>query len=326
MSDVTITQPADPRTAIVKPNWGLNHGVAIFIGLLLAATTVLVVEYLDSRIRTRADIEQDLSLPVLALIPKLDASAAKGTDENGHSEAFLELATQLRYASETPYRSIAITSPNKGDGKSTIATNLAIALGEMASGQSDAIGTPRVLLVDADLRRPSLHRQLSLHNDVGLSDILVGRTRFDEAVQHTAHPGVDVLTSGTASRNPIKLLQSETFDRVLELAKERYATVILDAPATLPVIDAAILGAKANATIMVVSSGTTDLKATKRALQRLHSVGVRDFVGVVLNRAKRPVGEDYSDYFAIPVGASPRTAELNPGWDAGTPSAGGAPA
>lgn len=308
ISDVTITQPADPSAAGVRPSWTLNIVLAIFIGLLLASTTVLVIEYFDRRLRTSTDVERDLGLPVLAQIPNLGSGEGENPDMSVESEPFLELVTQLRYASETPYRSIAITSPNKGDGKSTIATNVAIALGEIVSGgPADALPAPRILLVDADLRRPSLHRRLSLRNDRGLSDILVGRATLEEVVQPSGHPGVDVLTSGTASRNPIKLLQSERFDRVLEHAKERYATVILDAPAALPVIDAAILGAKAGATIMVASSGNTDINAIKLALQRLHSVGVRDFVGVVLNRVALEAN-DYSDYFADLVIPPPKHA------------------
>ena len=308
ISDVTITQPADPKAAAVRPNWMLNLILAIFVGLLLASTVVLVIEYFDRRLRTSSDVERDLGLPVLAQIPNLGSGEGDQADMAVESEPFLELVTQLRYASETPYRSIAVTSPNKGDGKSTIATNVAIALGEIVAGAPlGALPAPRILLVDADLRRPSLHRRLSLRNDRGLSDVLVGRANLEDVVQPSGHPGVDVLTSGTASRNPIKLLQSERFDRVLEQAKERYATVILDAPAALPVIDAAILGAKAGGTIMVASSGNTDIKSIKLALARLQSVGVRDFVGVVLNRVAREAN-DYGDYFADLVIPPPQHA------------------
>jgi polysaccharide biosynthesis transport protein len=312
LSDVTITQPADPTSAQVHPDMTINIGVGLLVAILLGFTGVLLVDFFDNSIKDEREVERELALPVLANIPALPSDGRPMTKDVQYMmvESFLQLVTSMRYASDKPLRTIAITSPLKGDGKSTVAINVAKALGELltaAPGPSDGNGAivsaredgpTKVLLIDADLRRPSLHHKLGVLNRPGLSDILVGNSTLAAAVQPTKHPGFDVLSSGTISPNPIKLLQSANFDQLINDAMERYATVLIDAPAMLPVFDAAVLSAKADGTILVVSAGKTDLRATKRALQRLDQVGVRDFIGVVLNRSKSSI-EDYMDYISM---------------------------
>jgi polysaccharide biosynthesis transport protein len=313
LSDVTITQPADPADAQVSPNIGLNLAIGLIVAIVLGLTGVLVVDFFDSSIKNEREVERELALPVLASIPALPPEGRSVTKDVQYLmvESFLQLVTSMRYASDKPLRTIAITSPLKGDGKSTIAINVGKALGELlaatpappAEGNGPLLapgdGVPaKILLLDADLRRPSLHHKLGLSNRPGLSDILVGRAKFEDAVQPTKYPGLDVLSSGTISPNPIKLLQSANFDLVMEEAMKRYATILIDAPAMLPVFDAAVLSAKADGTILVVSAGRTDMRATKRALQRLDQVGVRDFIGVVINRSKSSM-QDYMDYIGM---------------------------
>jgi len=147
------------------------------------------------------------------------------------------------------------------------------------------------------MRRPSLHKKFDVPNVFGLSDILIGRATLAQAVQRTDRPGVDVLTSGTQSPNPIKLLQSSRFDTLLREARDRYATVIVDAPALVPVFDAAIVATKTDGTVMILSAGQTDRRSTRRAIARLESVGVNELIGTVVNRSTASVA-DYSDYFA----------------------------
>lgn len=311
LSDVTITQPADPSNADVRPNLPLNLAIGLLLALILGVTGVLIVDFFDDSIKDERTLERELALPVLAHIPALPDDGRPVTNEAQYMmfESFLQLVTSMRYSSDKALKTIAITSPLKGDGKSTIAINVGRALGELISTNVAAdrahstengghAAVPRVLLIDGDLRRPSLHHKLGLLNRPGLSDVLVGTARFADAVQPTKFASLDVLSSGTMSPNPIKLLQSTSFDRLLEEAAERYATILIDAPALLPVFDAAVLSAKADGTILVVSAGKTDMRATKRALQRLEHVGVRDFIGIVMNRSKSPV-EDYSDYLGI---------------------------
>jgi capsular exopolysaccharide synthesis family protein len=271
---------------------------------LLGLGIVFLIDWFDGRIRDERDVENDLQLPVLASVPMLpsgDGAAAIPVNvRNAALESYFQLVLAMRYSTDRPLRTVTITSPLKGDGKSTVAMNVAGAFGEIAVSSIER--EARVLVIDADMRRPSLHRKFEVPNELGLSDILVGRASFAQAVQRTDRPGVDVLTSGTHSPNPIKLLQSNRFDALLREARERYVTVIVDAPALVPVFDAAIVAAKTDGTVLIVSAGQTDMRSTRKAMARLEAVGVHDLIGTVVNRSTTKV-DDYSDYFASGIPA-----------------------
>jgi tyrosine-protein kinase Etk/Wzc len=142
-----------------------------------------------------------------------------------------------------------------------------------------------VLLIDADLRLPSIHTKLGIQRRPGLSDVLVGTASFEEAVHPTSHAGLDVVVAGTAVPNAYALLASQAFARFLDEARSRYETVLIDTPACGSVIDAAIVCAQAEGTVYVVASHQTDLAQAERGLARLRAAGVRNVVGAVLNRA-----------------------------------------
>jgi capsular exopolysaccharide synthesis family protein len=142
-----------------------------------------------------------------------------------------------------------------------------------------------VLLVDADLRIPSLHKNLNMHRASGLSDVLVGTISLDEAVRSTSYAGLDVVVAGTKVPNPFALLQSPAFERFLEEAKKRYETVLIDTPACGSIMDAAVVCARADGTVYVVASRETDATRAQRGLVRLKNAGVRNILGVVLNKA-----------------------------------------
>lgn len=300
ISDVTITQPANAQTATKTPHVVLNVAVGTVLALVVSLAIVFLVDWMDGRIRDEHDVETGLNLPVLASIPLLPigGAGAKAIPANLRSatqEAYYQLVLAMRYSTDRPLRTVTITSPLKGDGKSTVAVNVASALGEIAISNNELVA--RVLVIDADLRRPSLHKKLGVENGRGLSDILVGRAGLEDCAQRTELPGVDVLTSGLTSPNPIRLLQSNRFDELLREACKKYVTVIVDAPALIPVLDAAIVAAKTDGAVMVLSAGVTDMRATRKAMARLEAVGVSDLVGTVINRAAPPK-DDYSDYFA----------------------------
>jgi capsular exopolysaccharide synthesis family protein len=289
LSDVTITQPADPRLADKKPNLLVNLLLGIGLGAILAILGAFVIDYLDNTIKDDRDVEQELALPSLAAIPLV--KMRNGTPElpwvrTMSIEAFLQLVTSMKYASDKQLSTVVVTSPTQGDGKSTVALNVAIAMGELE---------PRVLLVDADLRRASLHHKLRMKNERGLSDILVGRSRLENVVQSTRYPGLDLLTSGTPTPNPIKLLESGRMDEFLREAQERYRCVVIDGTALSVNVDSAVVARKADGTVIVLSANQTDLRAAKQALRRMHQVGVRNILGYVLNRVV-PRKEDYEAY------------------------------
>jgi capsular exopolysaccharide synthesis family protein len=299
ISDVTITQPASAALATKTPHVATNLTIGAIVGLLLALGIVFLVDWFDGRLRDERDVETEFGLPVLASIPLMPsgdgARAVPANVRNAAMESYFQLVLAMRYSSDRPLRSVTITSPLKGDGKSTVAMNIAGALGEIAVSSIER--EARVLVIDADMRRPSLHKKFDVPNEFGLTDILVGRASFAQAVQRTDRPGVDVLTSGTHSPNPIKLLQSSRFDALLREAREKYATVIVDAPALVPVFDAAILANKTDGTVMILSANQTDRRSTRRALARLETVGVNELIGTVMNRSTANL-DDYSDYFA----------------------------
>jgi polysaccharide biosynthesis transport protein len=312
ISDVTVTQWASKELATKTPHLSINLIVATIVGVLLGLGIVFLVDWFDGRIRDERDVEGELQLPVLATIPQLPsgdgAAAIPAAVRNATLESYFQLVLAMRYSSDHPLRSVTFTSPLKGDGKSTVAMNVASAFGEIAVSSIER--EARVLIIDADMRRPSLHRKFDVPNDIGLSDLLIGRASLAQCVKRTDRPGVDVLTSGTHSPNPIKLLQSNRFDALLREARSRYETVIVDAPALVPVFDAAVVAAKTDGTVMIVSAGHTDVRSTRKALARLEAVGVNDLVGTVVNRSTTRV-DDYSDYFAAgsaPLKELPHTA------------------
>ena len=202
------------------------------------------------------------------------------------AEAFRKLRTNLQFMDvDNPPRVIVVTSPHQGDGKSTIAANLAASI---AAG-----GQPTTLL-DGDLRRPTVAESFGLVEGAGLTDVLVGRVEVEEMLQnHPDHPALQVLAAGGIPPNPSELLGSQAMRRTLrELAQN--TVVVIDAPPLLPVTDAAVLTAISDGAFVVVSSGKTldsDLGAALGHLEAVHGRAL----GVIINRVKR--GDVSSGYY-----------------------------
>jgi succinoglycan biosynthesis transport protein ExoP len=237
----------------------------------------------------------------LALAPEYAVPSARLLPENGNRtdsvrkqrvfvESFLQLVASLNYASDEPLRSLSITSPLPGEGKSTVAFNAAVALAEIR---------PRVLLIDADMRRPTLHTRLGVSKRNGLSDVLVGAMKLDDVVRKSPLAGLDVMTSGASSPNPIKLLQSERFARLLDEARKHYSLVVVDGPAINVVFDGAVIASKTDGTVLVFSSGETEVKQIRRALYRLTTAKAKSIIGVVMNRTPMRVGGKSFEYYDV---------------------------
>ncbi|HTJ24940.1 MAG TPA: polysaccharide biosynthesis tyrosine autokinase [Candidatus Limnocylindria bacterium] len=275
LSDVSVISRAAASDAEVHPNLLINLAAGLLVAVFLGIGATFVAERIDGSVKTEEDITERLALPVLASIPELPGGPGRNWVRAVTVDAFLQLVTSLRYASSDRLRSIAFTSADANDGKSLVALDTAIALAEL---------TPRVLLVDADLRLPSLHTKLGTGRDPGLSDLLVGTASFEQTVQSTAHSGLDVITAGTKVPNAYALLQSTAFEAFLEDARGRYETIILDTPACGAVVDASVVCARVDGTVYVVASHETDLGMAERGLIRLRNAGVRNVVGAVLNK------------------------------------------
>ncbi len=272
----------------------------VCVALALVPLWILLGWLINRRICSERDIVP-FGLPVLASVPNWKNTRKLTPWLRGLTiESFLQIVTFLLHGNDAGRKTLVFTSPDQGDGKSLIAMNVAIAFASVA---------PRVLIVDADVRRPSLHAKFEVSNEIGLADVLAGSTTLMSSVLVTRHAGLDLLTSGTHTDSPYQLLQSERFDYFLEEALRVYRLVIIDSPALEPVIDATVLCKKASATILVLGAGDTQYRSLETALQRLSRVGVsvgqHNLLGVILNRT-RPAAKPGDEYTPPPGTASLR--------------------
>ncbi len=303
---ISIVEPARPAGRI---GMGLRQKMmlGLLVGLGLAIVAAFFLEYLDQTIKTSADVERALEVPVLGLIPLEAKPQQVGAPANGHgrrrqnlplvslmnpdhpaTEAYRTLRTNVTFvnAEQQQLQLIVVTSPGPGEGKSTTAANLAITLAQQGS---------RALLVDADLRRPLVHRAFSLVQEPGLTDVLVGNAQLREAIRPNVVPKLDVLPAGALPPNPSELLGSEAMHRLLEQLRAQYEVIIFDTPPTLAVTDATVLGASSDAVILVVRAGETEEVAAQRALQQLRRVQAR-VAGTVLNGIRKERDRYYNYY------------------------------
>ncbi len=236
---------------------------------------------------TSRDFAALLGLPIVARIPAFNTTNPRMLPwlQSMTVEAFLHLCVTLKLRNKQPIKTLAVLSARRGEGKSTVAYNLAKSLATLQ---------PNILLVDADLRQPTLHEKAGCSNDVGLNDVLLGQMPLEAAVQH-AGSGLDILTSRGDVSNPLVLLQS-TFEDLLEDARRKYSMVIVDSPALGSVSDALLIASRVDGSLFVVSADRTQERDTQRAVAELALIGIDNVLGVVVNR-DAPVVNDYDDYF-----------------------------
>ena len=282
---VAPTRPASPRVV-------LNTILGLLGGLVLAGSLVAVLEYVDQRVRTPEEVRELLDLPTLAVVPRFRSrrgdSVGHGSEVAG--EAYRRLRTNVTFAAmDRPLTSIVVVSVRPGEGKSRTAANLAGMIA--ATGQ-------RVLLVDADMRRPTLHTLFGRSLGIGLSNLLLGLRRRDDAALEgavpTQFPGLSLLTAGTLPPNPGELLAGRHAARLIEVAERAFDTVVIDTPPVSLVADSLSLAASASATLLVVESGRTNAREVVRALEALRGVGA-NVIGTVLNKASAR-GRDHYGY------------------------------
>jgi len=289
ISDVSIIQPASADAAVLSPNLKLNLMVAPLIGMLIASIVVFILEYFERKLRDANDVQSAIGLPVIASVPSFSSSSRRALPwlQSMTVEAFLHLCVSLRLSKRQPLHSLAITSACIGDGKSTVAFNLAKALSNVQ---------PPILLIDGDMRRSTLHSHAGTPNLTGLSEVLNGESELLRSVQKLS-PQLDLLTSGQPVPNPVALLQSTHFDDLLEEAKRHYSIVVIDTPALSCVADGFAIASRVDGTALVVAANTTDERVAKEVVSQFQALGIDNVVGVVLNKDRQRI-HDYSDYFA----------------------------
>lgn len=298
----SVTDPANFDGTPIAPRTGLNIVVAAVIGLLIGFSAALLRDMLDNTVSSAQDVEKTVDVPVLASIG-FDNDFPKHpllSEINSHapiSEAYRLLRTNLQFlALDTRPKSIVITSAVPGEGKTSTATNLAIALAQTGL---------RVLLVDADLRRPRAAKVLGLERSVGVTTVLVGRTKLQESIQRHSGSGIYVLASGPIPPNPTEVLQSRTAQALFQELGEHFDMVIIDAPPLLPVADAAVTARDVDGAILVVKHGSTSKEQLRQAAQRLRAVDA-NILGVAVNMTPRRSADDYGyayGYGYEPLGA-----------------------
>ena len=278
-NNVQVMDRAELPRAPFSPNRRRDWFNALLAGVLLALGLVFGLEYLDDTVKTPDDVTARLNLPLLGLVPAVRESRPpllSGEVPHEFGEAFRSLRTSLVFtnAPEGP-RIVAVTSSQPLEGKTTTACNLATAL---------AMGGARVLLIDADMRRPGLWKLMGVENAIGLSHLLVGQARVRDAIQRTAEPNLFVIASGHTPPNPSELLASDRMQRFVENLREGpFDWVIIDTPPVLAVTDAVIVGRLVSGVVFVVGSEMTRRVHAQRALEILMA-GRPMTIGTVLNR------------------------------------------
>lgn len=293
-SNVRILDRARPNLAPVKPNVKLNLTLAVLFGLGAAVGLALLLEVLDSTIKTREQVEEAVKVTFLGILPRVPASESTAGELIVHrqphavaSECCRSLRANLLFMSpDKPRRRILVTSSGPQDGKTTTACNLAATMAENGS---------RVLLVDADMRRPRVHKVFNLNNGAGLSSLIVGQGTLEETVRTTEIPNVSVLTCGPVPPNPAELLHTESFAALLAQMASAYDWVIIDSPPVGVVADALAIATQVDGTLLVFKAGRTSRDAARRTRRALTDVKA-PILGAVLNDVDVSA-RGYSSYY-----------------------------
>jgi len=301
---VQIVETAVPAIEPSEPQKARTMGLALCLGLFAGVGLGLIREWKDQRLRSTQEIGALLGLPVLGAIPSMTAPkqtpAIRGqkiriSPESREAEAFRTVRTALFFgAPKDEARTILVTSPAPGEGKTTTVSNLGIAMAQ--AGQ-------RTLIVDTDFRRPMQHKVFGLNRQArGLSCVLVGQMGLDEAIEELPMANLFVLTCGPDVPNPAEMLNSDRFAEIVKTLAGRYDRVLIDAPPVIAVADAQIVAALCDVTVLVLRAHKSMRRVSMQACDSLAGVGGR-ILGVVVNDVPRKSdrygyygGYGYSDY------------------------------
>jgi capsular exopolysaccharide synthesis family protein len=275
-NNVSVVDNAEVPNGKFKPSLSLNAMIAAFLGLFGGIGLAFLFEQLDDTIKQPEDIERLLGISILGVVPLIRDSgkeqderrvalalAAVDDPRSAFSEAYRSVRTALQFSTaDGAPKVLMVTSPSAGEGKSTSALSLAIHFSQAGK---------RVLLVDADLRNPSLHRTLEMDNNQGLTNVLAGEANAYAVTKPTTIPNLFIMPTGPLPPNPAELLSGAKMLALLNLATEKFDHVIIDGPPVLGLADALVLGNLAEATILVVEAGATRRGYAQGAIKRLRS-------------------------------------------------------
>lgn len=289
---ISIIEPATVPDSPTKPRWELNLILGLGVGLVGGVGLAFLFEHLNTGLYTAKQIKTASSLAVLGQIPTVKKKQLFTflDGQSPDSEAFRCLRTNLfifdqhRPLRTLPLKTLLITSAEPGEGKSTVVVNLAFALAQTER---------KILLIDSNLRRPSLHNIFNLTNDRGLSSILKGETSWAETLQDARVAGIQVLTSGPLPANPAELLGSTRMTTMIEQVSQQFDLVLLDSPALLATADTLILTSIVDGVLVVVGRGQAKQDTVHQARQQLSAASAK-LIGVIVNRAEK---NSYHHYY-----------------------------
>lgn len=317
--NIRVVDQAEIPATPVSPNVFNNLLMALLGGLTLAVGLAFALEYADDRIKNPDEMKKHLGLPFLGMVPAIaDKSVRNPLIGNGNvssmfTESFRSIRTNVLFSStDEGGRLVAVTSSAPGEGKTVVSANLGVALAQAGH---------RVLLLDADMRKPRVHEMFAAPNLPGLSNLLVGNAVASDAIQETPTAGLWILPAGTLPPNPAELLGSKRFKDFAAFLVQYFDWVIIDTPPVMAVTDPAIVANLVHGVLFVVGAEMTSRRIAHRAVEQL-GLGQAKFLGAVLNgvdlernayyysRYYRP---EYGGYYGPPPGAA----------NAGAPAAGG---
>lgn len=303
-ANARIADPAVEPTEPVKPNKKLIVLMAAMGSFMLGVMFAFLLQALNNTVKTASEVESRLHAVMLGLLPLLPSNRKQQRQsylefvknpQSQYAESLRTIRTGLMLSAlDNPHKTISVTSTVAGEGKSTLALGIAFAMGQME----------RVLLIDADLRRPSIARSLGYERTLpGLSNLVAGTAEMDECIQHFGDGHIDVICAGVTPPNPSELLSSKRFKEVLAQLEERYDRIIIDTAPSQAVSDALILAPLVGAMVYVVKSDSTPYQHARNGLKRLKAVNA-PLVGVVLNqvdmkKGAKYYGQEYGGYYDV---------------------------
>lgn len=293
-SNVRVLDAARPMMAPIRPNVPQGILMGIIAGLVLGLGLALLLEMLDSSVVSQADVEERLGLTFLGFVPSIPDNEKGARDLHIHREPKSMIAectrairTNLLFMSpDKPFRRLVVTSSGPQEGKSTTAINLGIAMAQSGS---------RVLIVDTDMRRPRLHKAFGVSNEIGVSSVVVGEGKLDDAVKNTEVPGLYIMPCGPVPPNPAELLHTQAFADLLQKLGDKFDRIILDTPPVGAVADAVVLATQVDGVVLVLKAGQTNRDIAKRTVRALADVKANVY-GAVLNDVNLQ-NSKYGDYY-----------------------------
>jgi len=284
---VTIMDHAVVDNKAVRPNKPLNIILGVVFGLVVGVGLAFFIEYLDTSVKTIDDVERTLQAPVLGVIPQNIGLIMNEGAESPHAEAYRVLRTNILFSrKDDKLNTVVVVSAGAGEGKSTTAFNLATIFAQNGS---------RVLVVDSDLRRPTLHKMINVTNSLGLTNYLLKQNTLDEVIQTTKVPTLHLMASGKLPSSSLGILSSAQMKNLITELKTRYDFVFFDSPPIMGVSDASILASEVDMTLQVIQYRRYPQPMNIRAKQMIEKVG-GNLLGIVLNNINMSQDESYYYY------------------------------